>query len=200
MQHCCGHMLQLRVSLLICSTICFFPHYLNTCESVCWVIGWAWAVSKTTRDFQWGIDRDEQQPESSEGVGEKVTSQRRFLLFPSCSSPHEDVQRWKKKKKKHSSSGRRSKVFMLGLKHAKLMVGLFCLARETWYWEEMEEGRQRRAQDMSWKLSSPAKFHFFCSQSATQTSRKGESGGSYGKGCTHSFSHTVTQSLSNVAK
>lgn len=38
----------------------------------------------------------------------------------------------KEREKNHSRNrGRGNKVFMLGLKHAKLMVGLFCLARKS---------------------------------------------------------------------
>lgn len=179
----------------------FFPHYLNTCERVCWVTGWAWAVSKkTNRDFHWSTDGDEQQPESSRG-GQNDKSQRRLLLFPSRCSPHEDVNiNEKKREKNHSRKrGRGNKVFMLGLKHAKLMAGLFCLAGEHWYWEEMEEGRPRRKQDMTWKLSSSAKFHFseglqsFRADSLPE--REGSAGG-YGKWCIHS----VIQWLRNTLK
>lgn len=159
----------------------FFTHYLNTCGRVCWVTDWARAVSKANRDSS---DGDEQQPESSGGGGEHKEPEEISLI----SLPPLSTWRYQQKKNEHSRwRGRGNKVFMLGLKHAKLMAGLFYLARESWYWEEMEAGRQRREQDMTCKLSSSAKFHFFWKAAASRGSLpEGEGfGGGYGKWCIH---------------
>ncbi len=162
MQHCCGHMLQHWVSLLICSTICFFHIISTRARESAESLAEHERFPKTNRDFQWGSDGNEQQPESSRGgVDDKEPKEIALISLPLLSTWRCQQKFKKKKRKDHSWRRKRgNKVFMLGLKHAKLMAGLFCLAREGWYWEEMEEGGQKREQDMTWKLSSSAKFHF----------------------------------------
>lgn len=141
----------------------FFPHYLNTCKRVCWVTGWA-------RDFQWGTDGNEQQPDSSKRGEKRQKAKGDCSYFPPAVV---HMKMSMEKRQNHSTRrGTGNKVFMLGLKHAKLMAGLFCLARENWYWEEMEEGGESRI----WLESSNLQPNFTlrgCSHSGQTAFQKG---------------------------
>ena len=116
MQHCCGHMLQQSVFINLLNNL-FFPHYLNTCKRVCWVTDWAQAVSKANRDFQWGTDGDEQQPERRRG---RQRARGDGSYFPPA-APHMEMstergknRKEKKKKSKGEGGGEGTKCLCWG--------------------------------------------------------------------------------------
>ena len=128
--------------------------------------------------------------------GEERTtkSHRRWLLFPSRCSPHGDVNREGKKQKEKKARERRrrgNKVFMLGLKHAKLMAGLLCLARRSWYWEEMQE---ERGESRMWLERYHPQPNFTFLRGLSE--REG-SGGGYGKWCIHSAIRWLRNTLNH---
>lgn len=122
MEHRGGHMLQRFLLFNNLLTNLFFPHCHNTCEKVCWVIGWSPVISNT--DFQRGTNGNLR---GLLWIGGKRKAQDFVPPFiASPYSPQKDVCRnygegWEKCRKT---------LFRQRLNHVEIMVGLLCLARK----------------------------------------------------------------------
>ena len=185
-----------RVSLLICLTICFF-HIISTrarefAESPTEHKRFpkltetsSEALMETNNNLRGG--EDDKEPEEMALIS--------LPLLPTwrCQQRGEKTER-KKKKKQRGRRRRGNKVFMLGLRHAKLMAGLLCLARRSWYWEEMQE---ERGESRMWLECYHAQPNFTFLRGLSQ--REG-SGGGYGKWCIHSAIRWLRNTLNNCVE
>lgn len=193
MLHCCGHRLQRWVSSLICSTICFFsPHDWNMCERLCWVTGWARAISRThNRGFERGIDGAEQQPEPSEGAREISGPEETALISLPPPVLHMKMSTGIKEgieKKPHRSRGwSREQSVYIGAEAWKTNG----LVYFSWQLRADTEGETQEGAGYDLKGIIRGQILLFCSESAQHS---GEIGGGWENlfKTVQLFKHTVT--------